>query len=237
MQLVDAGGGTVPGGPVIHFETAKTFLGQQQIQVAGYKLPAFLRQHRVAAGDSLLLTVEQYDPPRWRVEHEPQAQRDQAAIDRRNRELMDLLYAMLEMAPQERIDTIVSVRSALLQMREPHGYPGDPWIEVMAADGRMRVSFMGILYADSPQFDLLGFEPHDESFADYAIFDDDGLELFAVQVAEDGEIVELEVPPRPPLPPLPEAAAQRIYMSRLRPNIARAYGGALNCRERFSWAI
>jgi hypothetical protein len=211
LQLVDAGGGTVPGGPVIHFETAKTFLGQQQIQVAGYKLPAFLHQHHVAAGDSLLLTVEQYDPPRWRIEYEPQAQRDQAAIDRRNRELMDLLYAMLEMAPQERIDTIVSVRSALLQIREPHGYPGDPWIEVMAADGRMRISFMGILYADSPQFDLLGFDPHDESSADYAIFDDDGLELFAVQVAEDGAIVELEVPPRPPLPLLPEADAQRIY--------------------------
>ena len=211
LQLVDAGGSAVPGRPVMHVETAKTFLGLQQIQVAGHKLPAFMHQHRVAAGDSLLLTVEQFDPPRWRIEHEPRARRDEAAIDRRNRELMDLLYAMLEMAPQERIDTIVSVRSALLQMRETQGYPGDPWIEVMAADGRMRVSFMGILYADSPEFGLLGFEPHDESFTEYDILDDDGLELLAVQTAEDGTIVELEVPPRPPLPPLPEVDAQRIY--------------------------
>ena len=211
LQLVDAGGSAIPGRPVVHVETAKTFLGPQQIQVAGHKLPEFMHQHRVAAGDSFLLTVEQYDPPRWRIEHEPRAQRDQAVIDRRNRELMDLLYAMLEMAPQECIDTIVSLRSALLQMREPHGYPGDPWFEVMAADRRMRVSFMGILYADSPQFGLLGFDPHDESFAEYDIFDDDEQDLLALQATEDGAVVELEVPPRPPLPPLPEADAQRIY--------------------------
>ncbi len=211
LVLVDAGGSAIPGRPVTHVETAETILGPREIQVAGHKLPEFMRRQRVAAGDSLLLTVEQYDPPRWRIEHEPRVQRNEAAIDRRNRELMDLLYAMLEMAPQEHIDTIVSVRSALVQMREPHGYPGDPWIEVMQADGRMRVSFMGIVYADAPRYGLFDFEPDDESFTDYEILDDDGQELLAIQAAEDGEIVELEVPPRPPLPPLPEADAQRIY--------------------------
>jgi hypothetical protein len=211
LQLVDANGSAIPGRPVMHVETAETFLGLQQIQVAGHKLPAFMHQHRVAAGDSLLLTVEQYDPPRWRIEHEPRAQRDEAAIGRRNRALVDLLYAMLEMAPQERIDTIVSVRSALFQMREPHGYPGDPWVEVVEADGRMGISFMGIVYADSPRYGLFGFESDDESFADYEILDDDGEQLLLIQAAEDGAIVELEVPPRPPLPPLPEADAQRIY--------------------------
>ena len=68
----------------------------------GRKLQAFMREHKVASGDSILFTIEQYSPARWRVEHEPKAQRDQAAIDRSNHELMEALFAMLELASRNR---------------------------------------------------------------------------------------------------------------------------------------
>ena len=85
-------GVVIPGKSIARVEQVETVFGLSKIQVAGRKLAAFFHQHHVAAGDSLLFTVEQFDPPRWRVEHEPQAQRDKASIDRRNRELMDTSF-------------------------------------------------------------------------------------------------------------------------------------------------
>jgi hypothetical protein len=78
-------------------------VGPIVVDTWGRKIDAILRQHQARAGDSFLFTIEQFDPPRLRMEYEPQAQRDEAVIEQRNRELMDLLYQMLEASSQEQI--------------------------------------------------------------------------------------------------------------------------------------
>jgi hypothetical protein len=193
-ELVDAGGTVIPGASHVREIQVDADWDYSNLTGAGRKLPAFLAEHRVAAGDSLLFAIEQYDPPRWRVDHEPHAQRDQAAIDRRNRELMDALFVMLELAPREQIDVPTSVYSALLQVSEPYGYPGDPWLDAMDADGRMGLDVSEIVYADSLQ-----------SLADE--YDPDP---FILVESADG-YAAYELPPRAPLPPLADAGAQRIY--------------------------
>ncbi len=191
LQLVDAGGRPISSQKPSIAAIVDALLGRQPAQGGGYKMPDFFYQQHVKAGDSLLLTVEQFDPARWRMEHEPQARRDQAAITRRNQELMDLLFAMLEGEKRKEMWVRELVRSAHAQLADPYGYPGDPWPLALAQDGRMRVNEIFITYADVHRFDDLArffaFDPQTEAFDDETTADD----------------IEL--------PPLPEAAANRIY--------------------------
>lgn len=198
--LIDAHGVVIRG--AAHARDISVSEGEVAISLIGEgrKLPAFMREHKVASGDSLLFTIEQFDPPRWRVDHEPVAQRDQAAIDRRNEQLMDALFAILESATREEIDMPTALYSAHLQIAEPYGYPGDPWLDAMAADGRMAPSGRGIVYADTMRVLSDEYDPpqfiFQESTGDLAEDDDE----FGGE--EDGEYE---------LPPLPEADARRIY--------------------------
>ena len=148
-ELVDAQGVVIRGAWHARDVGPRAAWDDISLTGAGRKLQAFMREHKVASGDSLLFTIEQYRPPRWRVEHEPRAQRHQAAIDRSNHELVESLYAMLELASREQIDMPAALYSAHLQMSEPYGYPGDPWLDALEADGRMAPGTIGIVYADT----------------------------------------------------------------------------------------
>lgn len=192
-QLVNAEGRTVAGQWITVKAPSHLDYGPQYLQVGGYKMPDFFRSHKVQAGDSLLFTIEQFDPPRWRLEHEPQAQRHQQVIAERNRELVDSLYQMLEAAPAEYLhDERAAVRSALIQTADPAGYPGDPWPQALAADGRMAVDIQGIVYAGSTRPSM---DPMDDVFA-AVLFDE----------ADEAALLQME-----DLPPLTEGAAERIY--------------------------
>jgi hypothetical protein len=195
-ELVDTHGVVIRGASHARDISLRANLDDISLTGAGRKLPAFMREHKVASGDSLLFTIEQFNPPRWRVDHEPRAQRDQAAIDRHNKELMDALFAILESAPREEIDMPASLYSAHLQMAEPYGYPGDPWLDAMAADGRMAPGFRGIVYADTMRALSEEYEPPQ------FIIRESTSELAEDKVEFDGE---------DELPPLPEADARRIY--------------------------
>lgn len=195
LQLIDGAGQAIAAErSAVPLEVVNT-AGYPMLRGSGRKLAACLRQHQVKAGDSLLFTIEQFDPPRWRMEHEPQAQRDQAAIDRRNRELMDILFAMLENSPGEYIDMYAAVRSAFCQLSDPYGYPGDPWMTALPRDGRMRADAIGIVYAEA---------------ASRSIFD-------AIASFHDEYDSVEETSALPELPPLPEVSAQRIYTFKIGP--------------------
>ena len=175
-----------------------TSIGPIIRDIQGRKISAILRQYQVRAGDAFLFTIEQFDPPRWRLEHEPQAQRNEAAIARRNRELMDLLYQMLEATAQERLHSPTALRCALIQMGDPAGYPGDPWLAAMKQDGRMKYDMSYIFYADDRRRNAF-----------------DALE--SLLFPEDDQDDELEGVEAEDLPPLPEGAAERIYTFKVSP--------------------
>lgn len=198
LELIDAGGRVVAEEQKLTSWSEKDAFGPVRLQASGRKIAALIRQHRVKAGDAFLFVIERFNPPRWRLEYEPQAQRDQAAIDRRNRELVDLLHQMLEESTAEYIDHYVAVRSALFQMADPAGYPGDPWVTALQADGRMTLSYMGIVYADGSR--ATAFDHLLDSLLDDSLL-----------VLEDTLEDELALADPAPLPPLPAGAATRVY--------------------------
>ena len=148
LQLLDAAGQVLRTHVVSRALKLPALLGDRPLEVPGLDLAAWFRYHHVHAGDSLLVTVDEFDPPRWRIEHEPVARRDEEAIQRRNAELANILFVMLESAQDEEIRLRESVRSAHLQLRDPGGYPGDPWLDAIEADGRMRMDDMYIRYRE-----------------------------------------------------------------------------------------
>lgn len=61
--LVDAHGVVIPGAS----QARDIIVSEDSVDIsltgAGRKLPAFMREHKVASGDSLLFTIEQFSPP------------------------------------------------------------------------------------------------------------------------------------------------------------------------------
>jgi hypothetical protein len=140
-------------------EEITSFFDQQPhtVQRLGLQLTEWFLQNGVTAGDAVLFTIEAWEPPRWRLLHEPAAQRKAAAIAERNAELVEILFAMLEAAQNENILQHEALLSAHARLSEPTGYPGDPWLEALAQDGRMLPDGWRIGYADGHAniFDLL----------------------------------------------------------------------------------
>lgn len=127
------------------------------VQLTGLQLTEWFLQHEVREGDSVLITIEAWNPPRWRLTYEPVAQRHDAAIGERNEELMETLFAMLEAAHDERVHQREAIITAHARLSDPTGYPGDPWLDALEEDGRMRADGWQIGYADGREnmFDIL----------------------------------------------------------------------------------
>lgn len=153
-------------------------------------LPLWFLQQNVTEGDSILFTIEQWQPPVWEIEHEPVALRNQPAIAARNEELAEILFEILEAEQSERVYLVDTLPPAILRVSDPYGYPGDPWTEVIQTDGRMRYSEMDICYADG-QGNL--FEEFARSLLPKEEEEEDG--------DDDGE----------PLPELSEEQAKQVY--------------------------
>jgi hypothetical protein len=88
------------------------------------------------------------DGVRFRLEHEPASQRRYQEIDRKNRELADLLFSRLEAAPNEYMDTHDAIAWAYGHMSDPRGYPGDHWTAVLARDKRTNWDGFQIRYPE-----------------------------------------------------------------------------------------
>ncbi|RMF36662.1 MAG: hypothetical protein D6759_03260 [Chloroflexi bacterium] len=120
-----------------------------------YKVPAFrltdwFHKRRVRRGDSILVTVEDWQQGHFRLEHEPARKRrqHQEEIARKNREMADLFFDILEAAYYEEIFTQQAVPTVYALMSDPRGYPGDHWIQVVEQDPRMRWTGGAITYSD-----------------------------------------------------------------------------------------
>jgi hypothetical protein len=111
-------------------------------------LSEWFRTARLHFGDSVLITVEDWEGGRFRLEHEPASQRRHQEIDLKNRELADLLFSRLEAAPNEFIDTDDAIAWAYAHMSDPRGYPGDHWTDVMSRDKRMNWNGFQIRYPE-----------------------------------------------------------------------------------------
>lgn len=160
LTLLDAAGQPLPASPTTVKLQVKSLLGEYSYEIAAWNLAPWFKSLKVRDGDSLLVTVENWEAGRYRLEHEPVGKRRFDEVDRKNRELADLLFRSLEEASSEGVYGSEAVVKAYARMADPRGYPGDHWITVVERDSRMKLFDYDIRYAESysPLERLLGRE-------------------------------------------------------------------------------
>jgi hypothetical protein len=129
-----------------------------------YRRPAldlggWIRARRARPDDSILVTVEDWDKKRFRLELEPrQARRDHLAeIERHNQKLTNILVSMLQTSRSDSLHVPEAIPTAYASLADPLAYPGDPWTELVDRDPRIERAGASITYVgrDSPLEHLL----------------------------------------------------------------------------------
>jgi len=134
-----------------------------QAQVVDLK--AWLSSLHARRGDSLLLTILDWEKGRFQLAFEPERRRRKDEIAQQNRTLADLIYELLEATFDERILTERAVVTAYARLASARDYPGDHWTTVLEKDERLRWDDWQILHAESDHLslsDMFEEEPEEE---------------------------------------------------------------------------
>ena len=151
VQLLDVTGQPISTRVTTLKQTQQTAFGPHTVEMPVFDVGQWFEKNNVKRDDSLIVAVADWEARRFRVAHEPARIRKQrrAEIERRNQELADLLFEMLDTARYEEIRDYEAVLTAHTRLSDPTDYPGDHWLEVIEKDSRMRWSGSSIRYADS----------------------------------------------------------------------------------------
>jgi Plasmid pRiA4b ORF-3-like protein/snRNA-activating protein complex (SNAPc), subunit 3 len=148
FQILDARGNPLPTRVIEIQSVIETRLGRHTVESPAFGLSEWFREVRLHYGDSILFTVEDWERGRLRLEHEPASKRRYQEIDRKNRELADLVFSHLEAAPNTYLSGSEAIACAYGQMSDPRGYPGDHWVDVLARDKRMNWDGFQVRYTE-----------------------------------------------------------------------------------------
>jgi hypothetical protein len=151
FDLVDEKGNPLPKKIVSIKQTADGFLGKHDYNLDAFDLTSWGQMKLVKPGDSFLVTIESWEPKRFRLRLESKNERrsHNDEIASKNKELADLLFNMLEESVNESIYIKESVIIAYLRLSDPKGYPGDHWIDVLDKDPRMNLDSFSINYPEN----------------------------------------------------------------------------------------
>lgn len=106
-------------------------------------------QQEIQVGDSILVTVVQHQPqPVFCLEYETASHRREKDIQKKNQELADIVFDLLENARDEYIMVREAIPTAYCRLQDPRGYPGDSWKKVLETDDRMGSSGWQIAYPE-----------------------------------------------------------------------------------------
>jgi hypothetical protein len=97
----------------------------------------WLARHKVAAGDSMLVTVCDARARRVRLEHEPAVARREELIAERDAELADAIFTRLRAAREPILTTDALLLPIFYEAAWRAAYPGSPWRDVVGGDLRM----------------------------------------------------------------------------------------------------
>jgi hypothetical protein len=163
VQLVNGAGHGVAVHVVTLTQRASSLFGPYTQEIPAFELRAWFRANRVRRNDSILVTIEDWEPGRFRLEHEPARRRHRGEIERKNQELADLLFGMLESARNEEIYSHQAIPAAYARLSDSRGYPGDHWFDVLEQDPRMKWDGFAIRYSESRTFFDRMLSPEDET--------------------------------------------------------------------------
>lgn len=129
------------------------------VRLEGYDLQKWAEAHNLRKGDSILVTVRNWEKHVYALEHEPAGKRRRADIEAANRKLSDTLFAILEASRDDRPPAYQIIPKAYALLPDPYGYPGDHWTQVIEKDGRMNYNGWMITYPEELSFfDRIGVE-------------------------------------------------------------------------------
>jgi hypothetical protein len=150
VELVDISGKPLNAKAIVIKEKVRSLAGDTfVVDHQCLDLGVWFKHVSFRRGDSILVTIEDWQVGRFSLEHEPAGKRRRDDIQRKNQELANLLYALLEADQDEQVLDTRTVQTAYARMPEPGGYPGDHWTRVIELDSRMKWVFGSIRYADS----------------------------------------------------------------------------------------
>jgi len=100
-------------------------------------------------GDSLLLTIRDWDSKEFILEHEPKKKRRSEEVQRYNKEFSDILFDMLEESRYGDIFLHQVIPDVFVRLSDPRGYPGDSWREIIENDKRMMSDGVVLRYPEN----------------------------------------------------------------------------------------
>jgi len=123
---------------------------KEDFDVIAFKLSNWFQKHNARRNDSILVTIESWEPRCFRLEFETEKKYrvHREEIEYKNQELADILFDMLETATYEKIYIKEAIPTAYLRLSDPRGYPGDHWTTVLDRDSRMKWSHFYITYPE-----------------------------------------------------------------------------------------
>ncbi len=122
------------------------------IQRDAIELRDWLRAHKARQGDSVLVTVRDWERAQFALEFEPRTHRRQAEVKAQNHALGDTLWNVLQETTDEKLMLHTGIATAYARLPSAHDYPGDHWHQVLADDPRMREDLAMIVSADHKSF-------------------------------------------------------------------------------------
>lgn len=150
VQLLDQAGKELPVRivdlDVPYPEAMTALINATSYKTSAFSLPEWFQVRHMQHGVSAIIAVEDWEMGRFRLEHDAAPRTD--AIECKNRELAELLFAMLETSQNEALYAHTAIHSAYVRLADPRGYPGDHWIEVVERDPRMQYTGFEIRYSD-----------------------------------------------------------------------------------------
>jgi len=153
FELIDEEGQKIPTRVVSVKQNVVSILGDSETQSRAFDLTDWSSAYKAKRNDSVLVTFENWEPKRFRLELEPQKRHrhNHEEIARKNQELADILFDILESSAGETIHIYEATLTAHIRLSDPSGYPGDHWIDVIEQDPRMKFGGWSgdITYAES----------------------------------------------------------------------------------------
>jgi len=149
-RLEEVDGYPIPVNLITVKSKVKTLFGVSQVEQQAFDLNGWYKKHSLRRGDSLLVTVLDWETGRFRLETEPARTRQKhaAEIQARNQALADDVFQQLEATHDEKIWVQVAIPTAYARLKDSTAYPADHWLDVLEQDPRMSWTGNDIRYAD-----------------------------------------------------------------------------------------
>ena len=165
--------------------------------VPGLDFKEWLGPLRPRRGDSLLLTVLDWNQGRFQIVYEPERRRRKKEITAQNRALADMLYELLEETYDERLWASIGLPTAYARLTSARDYPGDHWLTVIERDERM--TYRGdfeITHADSDRgslFETFAQEPGEDAVEEKPFTAQQGRQVYRFRAVRGKKEFTVEV--------------------------------------------